>query len=50
MATRKSMQPVDKITAVISGTLAAGFFALAAIAALPSDEPTAPILIESAQR
>jgi hypothetical protein len=43
VATKQRMQPVDLITAVISGTLAAGFFTLAALAAIPGDQPTAPV-------
>ncbi len=43
MAARTPMKPVDKVAALVSGTLAAGFFALAVVAAVPADEPTAPV-------
>lgn len=44
MVTRQRLSTVDKITAAISGTLAAGFFALAVVAAVPGDEPAAPVV------
>ncbi|WP_170285990.1 hypothetical protein [Nocardioides rubriscoriae] len=47
------LQPVDIATGVISGTLAALFFTLAVVVALPDDEPTAPVLdsaVTSTQR
>lgn len=50
VATKQRMQPVDLITATISGTLAAAFFTLAAVAALPDDEPAAPVVAEASQR
>lgn len=50
MATQQPMQPVDLITAAISGTLAAAFLTLAVVAAVP-DEPTVPVLqVEATQR
>lgn len=50
--TTPRLQPVDIATGLISGTLAATFFTLAALAAVPDDEPTQTprITAESSQK
>ena len=47
MAARRPLQPLDVATGVISGTLAASFFVLAGLAALP-DDSTAPVAVNTA--
>lgn len=48
MASRRQLQPLDVATGVISGTLAVAFLTLGALAALPDDAATQPVVVEPA--
>jgi hypothetical protein len=48
MSAKRSLQPLDVATGLLSGTLAAALFTLAAVSAATPDDAVLPVVVDAA--